>query len=82
MRGNMVMKGYYDDREATNHSFRGGWFHSGDIAVRHPDGYIELRDRSKDIIITGGENVSSIEVEQCIYRHPAVLGMRRGRRAA
>lgn len=73
MRGNMVMKGYYDDPAATETAFRGGWFHSGDVAVRHPDGYIELRDRSKDIIITGGENVSSIEVEQCIYRHPAVL---------
>ena len=73
MQGNMVMKGYYDDPEATAAAFRGGWFHSGDVAVRHPDGYIELRDRSKDVIITGGENVSSIEVEQCIYRNPSVL---------
>lgn len=73
MQGNMVMKGYYDDPEATATAFRGGWFHSGDVAVRHPDGYIELRDRSKDVIITGGENVSSIEVEQCIYRHTSVL---------
>ncbi|GMW01257.1 MAG: acyl-CoA synthetase [Candidatus Hydrogenedentota bacterium] len=73
MRGNMVMKGYYNEPEATAEAFRGGWFHSGDIAVMHPDGYIELRDRKKDIIITGGENVSSIEVEQTIYRNPAVL---------
>ncbi len=73
MQGNMVMKGYYDDPEATATAFRGGWFHSGDVAVQHPDGYIELRDRSKDIIISGGENISSIEVEQALYRHEAVL---------
>jgi fatty-acyl-CoA synthase len=73
MRGNMVMTGYWNDSEATATAFRGGWFHTGDIAVWHPDGYIELRDRSKDIIISGGENISSIEVEQCLYRHPAVL---------
>ncbi|MEH2256280.1 long-chain-fatty-acid--CoA ligase [Nostoc sp.] len=73
MRGNMVMKGYYNDPEATERVFRGGWFHSGDLAVMHPDGYIEVRDRIKDIIITNGENVSSIEVEQCLYRHEAVL---------
>ncbi len=73
MRGNMVMKGYYNDATATNEAFRGGWFHSGDIAVMHPDGYIELRDRSKDVIISGGENISSIEVEQALYRHQAVL---------
>jgi fatty-acyl-CoA synthase len=73
MRGNMVMLGYWNDPEATAAAFRGGWFHSGDVAVWHPDGYIELRDRSKDVIISGGENISSIEVEQCIYRHPAVL---------
>ena len=73
MRGNIVMKGYYNDPEATAEAFRGGWFHSGDIAVMHPDGYIELRDRSKDIIISGGENISSIEVEQTLYRHAAVL---------
>ncbi len=73
MRGNLVMKGYYNDREATEKAFRGGWFHSGDVAVMHPDGYIELRDRSKDIIISGGENISSIEVEQTLYRHPCVL---------
>lgn len=73
MQGNNVMKGYYDDPEATAHAFRGGWFHSGDLAVMHPDGYIELKDRGKDIIITGGENVSSIEVEQVLYQHPHVL---------
>jgi fatty-acyl-CoA synthase len=73
MRGNNVMAGYYDDPAATNHAFRGGWFHSGDLAVWHPDGYIELRDRQKDIIISGGENISTIEVEQAIVSHPAVL---------
>jgi len=73
MRGNNVMKGYFDDPEATATAFRGGWFHSGDIGVVHPDGYIELRDRKKDIIISGGENISTIEVEQTIYQHPAVL---------
>jgi len=73
MRGNNVMKGYYEQPDATAEAFRGGWFHSGDIAVWHPDGYIELRDRKKDIIISGGENISTIEVEQCIVKHPAVL---------
>ncbi len=73
MTGNIVMKEYYDDPEATAKAFRGGYFHSGDVAVWHPDGYIELRDRSKDVIISGGENISSIEVEQALYRHPAVL---------
>jgi fatty-acyl-CoA synthase len=73
MRGNNVMTGYYNDPEATRKAFQGGWFHSGDLAVMHPDGYIELRDRRKDIIISGGENISSIEVEQALYRHPAVL---------
>ncbi len=73
MRGNMVMKGYWDEEEATATAFRGGYFHSGDLGVRHPDGYVELRDRGKDIIISGGENISSIEVEQAIYRHPGVL---------
>ena len=67
------MSGYFDDPEATATSFRGGWFHSGDLAVWHPDGNIELRDRGKDIIISGGENISSIEVEQTIVAHPAVL---------
>jgi fatty-acyl-CoA synthase len=73
MRGNNVMSGYYADPEATTHAFRGGWFHSGDLAVWHPDGYIELRDRQKDIIISGGENISTIEVEQAIVSHPAVM---------
>ena len=73
MRGNNTMKGYFDDPEATERAFRGGWFHSGDLAVMHPDGYLELRDRQKDIIISGGENISTIEVERAIYAHPAVL---------
>ena len=73
MRGNNVMKGYYRDAPATAEACRGGWFHSGDLAVMHPDGYIELRDRKKDIIISGGENISTIEVERVLYRHPAVL---------
>ncbi len=73
MRGNNVMKGYFEDGPATAAAFRGGWFHSGDLAVRHPDGYVELRDRAKDIIISGGENISTIEVEQAIAGHPAVL---------
>jgi fatty-acyl-CoA synthase len=73
MRGNNVMKGYFNNPEATAKAFQGGWFHSGDVAVMHPDGYIELRDRAKDIIISGGENISTIEIEQTIYKHPAVL---------
>jgi fatty-acyl-CoA synthase len=73
MRGNNVMTGYFEQPDATAEAFRGGWFHSGDLAVWHPDGYIELRDRKKDIIISGGENISTIEVEQCVARHPAVL---------
>ncbi|HEU4320932.1 MAG TPA: AMP-binding protein [Acidimicrobiia bacterium] len=73
MRGNNVMKGYFDNDEATETAFRGGFFHSGDIAVWHPDNYIDLRDRSKDIIISGGENISTIEVERSIVSHPAVL---------
>jgi fatty-acyl-CoA synthase len=73
MRGNNIMKGYFKDPEATAQAFRGGWFHSGDLGVWHGDGYIELRDRAKDIIISGGENISSIEVENCLYQHPAVL---------
>jgi fatty-acyl-CoA synthase len=73
MRGNNVMSGYFTDETATEKAFRGGWFHSGDLAAWHPDGNIELRDRSKDIIISGGENISSIEVEQTIAAHPAVL---------
>ena len=73
MRGNNVMKGYFDDEPATEQAFAGGWFHSGDLAVMHPDRYIELRDRAKDIIISGGENISTIEVEQALVRHPEVL---------
>jgi fatty-acyl-CoA synthase len=72
MRGNNVMRGYFEDPEATANAFRGGWFHSGDVGVMHPDGYIELRDRSKDIIISGGENISTIEVENTLYQHPDV----------
>jgi fatty-acyl-CoA synthase len=73
MIGNNVAKGYFEDPTATAEAFRGGWFHSGDLGVWHPDGYIELRDRKKDIIISGGENISTIEVEQCVARHPSVL---------
>ncbi|MGO9220698.1 MAG: acyl--CoA ligase family protein [Streptosporangiaceae bacterium] len=72
MRGNNVMTGYYLDPGATEEAFRGGWFHSGDLGVMHPDGYIELRDRSKDVVISGGENISTIEVEQALMSHPAV----------
>jgi fatty-acyl-CoA synthase len=71
-RGNVVMLGYYDDPDATARAFAGGWFHSGDAAVVHPDGYVEIRDRLKDVIISGGENISSIEVEGILLRHPAV----------
>jgi fatty-acyl-CoA synthase len=73
MRGNIVMKGYFKNPTATEAAFADGWFHSGDLGVLHPDGYIQLKDRSKDIIISGGENISSIEVEEVLYRHPAVL---------
>ncbi len=73
MRGNNVMKGYFADETATAEAFRGGWFHSGDLGVMHPDGYIELRDRAKDIIISGGENISTIEVERALVAHPDVL---------
>jgi fatty-acyl-CoA synthase len=72
MRGNVVMKGYLKNPKATEEAFKGGWFHTGDLGVMHPDGYIALKDRSKDIIISGGENISSVEVEQVLYRHPAV----------
>jgi fatty-acyl-CoA synthase len=72
MRGNNVMLGYYANPKATEDAFQGGWFHSGDLAVVHPDGYIELRDRMKDIVISGGENISSIEVEKTLADHPAV----------
>jgi fatty-acyl-CoA synthase len=72
MRGNVVMKGYLKDAAATQSAFAGGWFHTGDLAVKYPDGYIQLKDRSKDIIISGGENISSIEVEDALYKHPSV----------
>ena len=73
MRGNVVMKGYFANPEATEKAFQGGWFHTGDVGVMHPDGHIELRDRKKDIIISGGENISTIEVEQAVVSHPAVM---------
>ncbi len=72
-RGNTVMKGYLENEAATGAAFAGGWYHSGDLAVLHPDGYMEVKDRAKDIIISGGENISSLEVEEVLYRHPAVL---------
>ena len=73
MSGNTVMKGYLKNPEATGEALRGGWFHSGDLGVVHPDGYMEVKDRSKDIIITGGENVSSLEIEETLYKHPKVM---------
>lgn len=73
LRGNTVMKGYLDNPRATADAFAGGWLHTGDLAVVHPDGYIEIRDRSKDIIISGGENISSLEVEEVLYQHPAIM---------
>ena len=71
-RGNIVMKGYLKNKDATEEAMASGWFHSGDLGVMHPDGYIQLKDRSKDIIISGGENISSIELEDVLYSHPAV----------
>jgi 3-(methylthio)propionyl---CoA ligase len=73
LRGNTIMKGYLKNERATRTAFREGWYHTGDLAVWHPDGYIEVKDRSKDIIISGGENISSLEVEECLYRHPQVM---------
>jgi fatty-acyl-CoA synthase len=75
MRGNVVMKGYLKNKASTDQAFMGGWFHTGDLGVMHPDGYIQLKDRSKDIIISGGENISSIEVEDALYKHPAVMAV-------
>jgi fatty-acyl-CoA synthase len=72
-RGNITMKGYLKNPKATQAAFQGGWFHSGDLAVMQPDGYLKIKDRAKDVIISGGENISSIEVEDVLYRHPAVL---------
>jgi len=73
LRGNTVMAGYLKNPAATDEAFAGGWFHTGDLAVWHPDGYVEIKDRSKDIIISGGENISSLEVEEILYRHPSVM---------
>ena len=72
IRGNIVMKGYYKNKEATDNAMKNGWFHSGDLAVMHPNGYIQIKDRSKDIIISGGENISSIEIENTLAKHPSV----------
>jgi fatty-acyl-CoA synthase len=72
-RGNITMKGYLKNAAATAEAFAGGWFHTGDLAVMQPDGYVKIRDRSKDVIISGGENISSLEVEDVLYRHPAIL---------
>ncbi|HET9349799.1 MAG TPA: acyl-CoA synthetase, partial [Burkholderiales bacterium] len=73
-RGNITMKGYLKNPSASQKAFAGGWFHSGDLAVKQPDGYVKIKDRSKDVIISGGENISSLEVEDVLYSHPAVLG--------
>ncbi len=73
LRGNTIMKGYLKNERATGEAFREGWYHTGDLAVWHPDGYMEVKDRSKDIIISGGENISSLEIEECLYRHPQVM---------
>ena len=81
MRGNVVMKGYLKNKASTEKAFLGGWFHTGDLGVMYPDGYVQLKDRSKDIIISGGENISSIEVEDALYKHPAVASRRGGGQA-
>ncbi|KAJ6290804.1 hypothetical protein OIU78_026533 [Salix suchowensis] len=73
LRGSSIMKGYFKDPEATSKAFRNGWFATGDVGVVHPDGYLEIKDRSKDVIISGGENISSVELESVLYRHPRVL---------
>jgi len=73
LRGNTIMKGYLKNPRATAEAFREGWYHTGDLGVWHPDGYVEVKDRSKDVIISGGENISSLEVEECLYRHPQVM---------
>ena len=73
LRSNTVMKGYLKNPTASAEAFAGGWFHTGDLGVMHPDGYVEIKDRAKDIIISGGENISSLEVEECLYRHPKVM---------
>ena len=73
IRGNMVMKGYLKNEKATEEAFAGGWFHSGDLAVMAPDGYVQIKDRAKDVIISGGENISTVEVEEAVSKHPAVM---------
>src|SRR3712207_9508649 len=73
LRGNTVMKGYLRNPAATEAAFEGGWFHTGDLGVLHPDGYIEVKDRAKDIVISGGENVSTLEVEEALYAHPSIM---------
>ncbi len=73
LRSNTLMKGYLKNPTATAEAFAGGWFHTGDLAVTHPDGYVEIKDRAKDIIISGGENISSLEVEEALYRHPHIM---------
>jgi fatty-acyl-CoA synthase len=73
LRGNTVMKGYLKNPDASAEAFRGDWFHTGDLAVRHPDGYVEIKDRAKDVINSGGENVSSLEVEELLYKHPSIM---------
>ena len=75
LRGNICMKGYLKNDKATQEAFAGGWFHTGDLGVRYPDGYIKIKDRSKDVIISGGENISSIEIEDVLYKHPAVMAV-------
>ena len=72
LRGNNVMLGYFRNDVATEEAFRGGWFHTGDLGVMHPDGYVQIRDRAKDIVISGGENISTVDVEQALLRHPAI----------
>jgi 3-(methylthio)propionyl---CoA ligase len=74
-RGNIAMKGYLKNPAANDEAFAGGWFHTGDIAVRQPDGYVKIKDRAKDVIISGGENISSVEVEEVVFRHPAVVAV-------
>src|SRR6185295_3910464 len=73
LRGNTIMKGYLKNQKTTDAAFAEGWYHTGDLAVWHPDNYIEIKDRAKDIIISGGENISSLEIEECLYRHPQVM---------
>ncbi|KAK8555639.1 hypothetical protein V6N13_046166 [Hibiscus sabdariffa] len=73
LRGSSIMKGYFKDEEATSKAFKNGWFFTGDVGIIHPDGYLEIKDRSKDVIISGGENISSVELESVLYKHPRVV---------